>query len=426
MDRPAFRDPPDVHVEAKRRKVAIAKALVGAPSLPLPLPRFGFDLLDVEANGKSIDLLVGATFAVARASLSMSDVTHSVRVEIRELQPIAVRYRPALQVMRERLERGVTEEKWLAAKAEVLALRKLPTDVPLSHFRQLIEGITPPAGLVRTGFLCNQDCGFCWQSREWPGYDPLQLRTWIEDLRALGVDDLTISGGEPTLDKHLVEHVRHAKSLGIGRVVIETNAIQIGKRPALAKELKDAGLDRAFVSFHSGDAALSDAETRAPGTHAKTVAGIHALLEAHVHVILNAVIVRGTLAELPALPAYVRRTFARGWLGGITLSIPTHPYERDLAEAIMPEPEAMRDALTRTIEAASQEGILLFGLDGPCGPQLCAYGADPRVTDLTPKSPLSFRGHVKECEGCSVRHACHGVRHEDYARFGARAVLPVI
>jgi MoaA/NifB/PqqE/SkfB family radical SAM enzyme len=421
----SFRDPPDVTMEAQRRKVNIVRALVGATALPLPLPRFGLELLDVEANGTSIDLLVGERFPVASVRISASEGPHAVRVEARETQPSAVRYRRALGVMRERLELGISREKWLLAKTEVQALRKLPTDVPLSHFRQVVEGIAPPAGLVRTGFLCNQDCGFCWQSREWPGYDGVQLRTWIEDLRALGVDDLTISGGEPTLDRELAAHIRHAKSLGISRVVIETNAIQIGKRPALATELQEAGLDRAFVSFHSGNAEVSDAETRAPGTHAKTVAGIHALLAAKVHVILNAVITRATLSELPALPGYVRRTFARGWLGGITISIPTHPYERALAASIVPEPEAMRDALARTIDAASQEGILLFGLDGPCGPPLCAYGADTRVTDLSPKSPLSFRGHVTECERCSVRGSCHGVRNEDYARFGTRAVLPI-
>ena len=102
-------------MEAQRRKVNIVRALVGATALPLPLPRFGLELLDVEANGTTIDLLVGERFPVASVRISASEGPHAVKVEARETQPSAVRYRRALGVMRERLELGISREKSVAA-----------------------------------------------------------------------------------------------------------------------------------------------------------------------------------------------------------------------------------------------------------------------------------------------------------------------
>jgi hypothetical protein len=447
-----FRDPPSAEAEARAHRIAMAGALVGARELPQALPKFGIDLVDAEPVGRAIDLVLGArgvAFARVRVEAAGKDKAATANAEggakekgaphvdgpgdapsfdvaVRETQPFAVRYRAATALIRERLARAVTADKWREARAHAEAIAGLPVGVPLSHFRQLIEGIDPAAGLVRTGFRCNQDCGFCWQSREWPGYDAAQVRTWIEDLYALGARDLTISGGEPTLDKALVDHVRFARELGMRSIVIETNAIQIGKRPALATELRDAGLTRAFVSLHSGDAEASDVATRAPGTHARTVAGIRALLAAKVHVILNVVVLRDTVALLPELPGFVVRTFGRGgWLGGLSVSVPVLPFEYTLTPQILAEPEDVRAALGKTIDAAEQHGLLIFGIDGPCGPPLCAFGADRRVTDLSPKGPVSFRTYVAECEGCQVRGSCHGVQPDEYKRFGARAVAAI-
>ncbi len=425
-----FHDPIAPERLAQEHKIAIAAVLVGARELPLSLPKFGLRFMDVEADAKSISLVLGneqMALAEVRIESNGKGDDAAFNVKVRETQPLAVRHRAATTLIRDRLAIAVTPEKWRVARKSADAMLALPTGVPLSHFRQLVEGISPPMGLVRTGFRCNQDCGFCWQSRDWPGYSAAQVHTWITDIFNLGGRSLTISGGEPTLDRHLAEHIRHANALGMSSIVIETNAIQIGKRPEMAIELRDAGLTRAFVSLHSADAAVSDIATRAPGTHAKTVAGIRALLDAQVHVILNAVILRDTVAGLSEFPRFVRNTFGKnGWLGGVSISVPVLPWDYTLTPHILAEPEDVRAALAKTIDAAEKEGILIFGIDGPCGPPLCAFGADRRVTDLSPKGPVSFRTYVPECEKCKVRGSCHGVQPDEVARFGSRAVLPIV
>ena len=45
----------------------------------------------------------------------------------------------------------------------------------MGFYRQLVAGLDHAEGLIRTGFLCNQDCGICWQDRAWGRHTPEQV-----------------------------------------------------------------------------------------------------------------------------------------------------------------------------------------------------------------------------------------------------------
>ena len=426
--RVVFRDPAPLDDAARSLEHDIARILVNAPSLPVWLPPFRMFLNAVGLEGKAFVLQLGDERERRLASLRIERVSGEAhaRVTITEQAANGADLDRRLAVMRDRLGKAVTAERWSAARARAKKLRTLPVGVPLHALRQVIDGIDPPAGLVRTGFRCNQDCGLCWQGRDWGDYGGAQVRTWIEDLAAGGVRALTISGGEPTIDPEIAGHIAHAKALGFRTIALETNAIQMAK-PGFAERLRDAGLSECFVSLHSADAAVSDALTRAPGTHAKTVAGVQALLRAGVPVVLNAVMTAAGLATLPALPDFVRDSFgATKNVRGLVLSFPTTPFERSLLDSIVPEPEPMRAALRPAVARALELGLDLGGVAGPCGVPLCAFGADPRVADparVVPRVP--FRTYLPGCDGCSVRGACYGVRNEDAERFGGRCVQPI-
>lgn len=435
-----FRDPPSFDGEAKSLREAIAKALVRAPRLPVELPAFRLTLCDVAVDRRGIELRVGHEAPVAALRIEAmkgdavvslrrgpDDVAPAVKVTVREVHPSAKTHARALETMAERVQRAVTAAQWEEARALAKRLRSLPVGVPMGFYRQVVAGLEQPEGLIRTGFLCNQDCGLCWQDREWGGYDAEQILRWIEDLYAAGARSLIISGGEPTLDASLDRYLRHARALGFTQVTLETNAIQCSK-PGVAERLRDAGLTSAFVSLHSGDAATSDAITRAPGTHARTVRGALALLSAGVPVKFNAVMSLEGLDHLAALPDFIDGTFGahREKLLGLMLSYPTEPYDPALSPAIVPEPVKLRRVLRETLDRAFDLGLRPQGLDGPCGPPLCAFGADPRVTALRPvPGPLEFRQHLPACDGCAVRFACFGVRTADVDLYGAACATPL-
>jgi len=435
----AFRDPAPLDDEARALRLKIAHALVRAPRLPVDLPAFGLRLLDVTADARSVSLQLGPEHPVAalRVSRPRSDPgapvplrrpgEAGVEVAVEHLHGAARRHERELGVMADRLRRAVTVAQWEEARGHARALRALPVGVPMYFFRQLVPGLHSPSGLVRTGFRCNQDCGICWQSRDWAGFDGDQILRWIEDLAGAGVRSLILSGGEPTLDPRLPEYLAHARARGIPSLTLETNAIQCA-RGDLAARLRDAGLTDAFVSLHSADAAVSDAITRAPGTHERTVRGVHALLDAGVAVKINAVMTAEGLDHLAGLPDFIDREFGQhgNLLRKLMLSYPTDPYDQALVPAIVPEPVALRAALGATLERAFALGLVPEGLDGPCGPPLCAFGADPRVTSLRPiPEALPFRQYLAACDGCAVRGACFGCRTADVALYGDACAAPL-
>lgn len=431
-DPPRFRDPP-VHDEAASLRRELARILVAAPTLPVALPHPALHLVDVEAEDRGVALVLGtphpiASLVVQGASpekpLSLRRTAPVVTVALEMRHESAARYSPVLEVMRTRLEASLVADRWAMAQPPLEQLQRLAR-TPLDQLRQLVPGTRFVEGLVRTGFRCNQDCGMCWQGRHWEGFGRDQILTWIEDLRAAGAEHLSISGGEPTLDASLPDYIRRARALGFELVMLQTNAIQCA-RPDYARGLHEAGLHEAFVSLHSGDATVSDRVTRAPGTHARTVAGIRALLDAGITVNLNAVMTPETLVTLEGLPAFIRTEFGQHpGLRGLVLTLPIAPFDAALATELIPDPDDVRRVLRATLDRASALGVVIHDLDGPCGPQLCAFDADPRFATLRAVGDVTFRRRLPACNGCSVRDACFGPRLEQIARFGDACAHPL-
>jgi hypothetical protein len=217
-----------------------------------------------------------------------------------------------------------------------------------------------------------------------------------------------------------------ARELEYASVTLETNAIQMAKA-GYAQKLRDAGLQRAFVSLHSGDAATSDLVTRAPGTHKRTILGIQALLDVGVSISLNALITRESIAAIAGLPDYVRQTFGdHPLLESLVISDLGATFEEELVPKLIPEPEATRAALPLLIDRAAALKLRLDGLGGPCGPPPCMFGADARAMTLEAiPGPVPFRRYVAACDACAVKFACFGVREEQVELFGEDMVQPI-
>ena len=422
---PCFRDAGAAGDERRRLRLELARLLVSAPTLPVELPLFGTRLLDVEARDDALWLVLGQDAPLARLRLWRPSVGGAVEVRGEPGPQAPEELCRELPRMAARLRRALGSERWARAWPVARQLCALPPEAPRAQQRQLVEGVQPRVGLVRGTFRCNQDCVMCWQDRRWPSVDAAQLGGWLEDLRAAGAESLIVSGGEPTLDPGLPAMLARARALGFGAVTLETNAVLAG-RDGLGSRLRDAGLTAALVSLHSGEPAVSDALTRAPGTHGATLRGVEALLAAGLQVGLNAVLTGTALATLVELPRFVARSFGRSLALGLTLSYPVAPFARARLREVLPEPTRLRALLAQTIEQACAEGLALRGLDGPCGPPLCAFAADRRVTagKVVP-APVGFRRHASACARCAVRAACFGVSDDTLALFGEGCVLPV-
>ncbi|MEY2877662.1 MAG: hypothetical protein RLZZ15_42 [Verrucomicrobiota bacterium] len=162
---------------------------------------------------------------------------------------------------------------------------------------------------------CNFRCPYCMPQEVFgPGYqflrDP-QLMTLAElvkivaAFRALGVEKVRLTGGEPLLRADVPELIRILKhELGVRDVALTTNGWLLEK---LAPALRAAGLDRLNVSVDSLDDATAGKLNGLGFKVGRVLRGIDAAAALGLPIKINCVVQRGVNdAELPALAEYFR------------------------------------------------------------------------------------------------------------------------
>jgi pyruvate-formate lyase-activating enzyme len=284
---------------------------------------------------------------------------------------------------------------------------------------------------LRLGFRCNQDCSFCWQGRSWPEPPPGWYERWLDEFQAQGVRSLVITGGEPTLNRALPELLRRATQDHGMSVMLQTNAIQLAKERVLGK-LVESGLRELFVSFHSADAGVSDRLTRAPGTHQRTVAGIHAALAAGLRVTLNAVVEADNLAGIVDHARFIATEFVAGHPENPVVSVQySHPCayyeEQDWERAVVPL-DVVRDPIVEATEILTGAGVEVR-VSGSCGFPACVFQGHELAGQLLADAALaeqdvSGRAYGEVCRDCAVRAQCIGLRQEYMRIHGERGARP--
>ncbi len=283
----------------------------------------------------------------------------------------------------------------------------------------LRSGGAVTSALIRPFFHCNQDCRFCWVDLDQARVPDAMIGQALSAMALEGMKALSITGGEPTLDKRLPDQIRLARALGVEQVTLQTNAVRLERRE-LASVLAGAGLTRAFVSLHAAEASVSDSITRAPDTFDRTVRGIRNLLELGVSVGIGVVFTNDNrdqarrIVELLAGPL-------RG--ADLTLSVAAAVNDRVDARQVAPRYSTLAPSLREAAHAAHELGIAYAGLLGQCGLPPCILDGDPICfpefgSGLREWSAPQDFVHAPVCDGCSMRRLCPGVRASYAAAHG--------
>ena len=279
--------------------------------------------------------------------------------------------------------------------------------------------------LLRINYHCNQRCKFCWIE---PGYTNLPHDTVeekITELGKMGLKMLAITGGEPTLNNHLVEYVRLAKQTGIKEITLQTNAVRLAD-VEMCRLLKEAGLDSVFVSFHAHTAEISDSITGAPGTFEKTLRGISNLMDCDIFFTLSFVI---NALNYKIIPEYVEFVSTRIRGAPIIFSFVAPLYDALMHKGIIPRFSDIKPYLKRGIEICLERRIPYFGLSGMCGIPPCMLDGDMRCfPDI--QRVVSQGGEFDfikspDCINCSFDDYCFGVRRQYAELYGLDEVHSV-
>jgi hypothetical protein len=333
--------------------------------------------------------------------------------------------RPATSRWLRALRDRVTAEDRPAVMTPTLreALDAVARYLPLApgrdeDFRLLMPGPDGPVGALWLGVRCDQDCDVCWQNRR-AGEPPAALfAAWLDEMLAARPASIILSGGEPTLRDDLPTLLRRAKSQG-AHVVLETHGMHLAD-DVLRGALRDAGLDELVVSLHSADDGVSDAITRTPGGHARTLAGVEACLRDGLKVGIHAVVDARTAEGLPAHAALVL-----GRLRGVrrvSYSMPTRYFDGARYRAAMAPLDLVRPGLIAAARALRAGGVEARVL-GMSGFPLCATEEPAPQRDVT-EGERGGRVLGAACAGCSARPRCVGVPADYLAVFGERGMQP--
>lgn len=155
--------------------------------------------------------------------------------------------------------------------------------------------------LVELTYRCNLDCTFCYNDVAKKG-KPLTLSQYeamFDDLAAMSVLTVILSGGEPLSHPQFFEIGRAARDRGFV-VRIKSNGHALGGE--LARRLKDE-VDPFLVevSLHGATAETHDRQTRVPGSFDRLIANIRSMRELGLRVKANSALTRWNEGELATM-----------------------------------------------------------------------------------------------------------------------------
>lgn len=281
-----------------------------------------------------------------------------------------------------------------------------------------------PYHLLRVGLACNVECIFCNIPSE-SGLYPVSLS--LADIKNMADEifkkdlypKISITGGEPTIRKDLVEIVKYLKKKGAKTIEIQTNGIMLADND-LAGRLKKAGIGKAFVSFHSHLPKIHDLLISRNGGFEKCIQGIKNLLDCGVEVILNPVVNSLTYRSLPDYIDFVHENFPK--VICMSLSV-VQPNQRAIKnKKIIPRYGAIGPFVEKALDLADKYNIVVNNPN--CGLPLCIGGWHKRLDrcldynenlamnkNLESAHPKQLIDKVKpaSCRKCKLNEFCNGV-----------------
>jgi radical SAM protein with 4Fe4S-binding SPASM domain len=135
-----------------------------------------------------------------------------------------------------------------------------------------------------------------------------QLYKLIDEGIPLGVERLTVSGGEPFLYDELFQVLRYASSKGIKVTVYSCGVIKDGRNLSplsekIVRQLKASGTGKVIFSIHGESAGTHEYITRVAGSFALTLESIKRVLSVGLSVELHFVPMSVNVHEIPGVLA---------------------------------------------------------------------------------------------------------------------------
>ena len=217
--------------------------------------------------------------------------------------------------------------------------------------------VAPPRRAVwELTWRCNLRCSHCLVEggpNDKVELDPDEALDLVDQIADLGVERLTLTGGEPLMRRDWPALLRRAGDRGLVRILSSNGH---GIHAAQARQMADLGVSMVVMSI-DGDPATHDEARRYPeararrSSHAEVVAAIGQLRAVGIGVAVITAVNKGNLAELPSVHAGLKALGIDSWM--VQLSHATGRLDR----GAMLDPDQM-PALAAFLVAAAQDPVL--------------------------------------------------------------------
>jgi PqqA peptide cyclase len=249
--------------------------------------------------------------------------------------------------------------------------------------------LEPPVGLLaELTHRCPLQCPYCSNPVELAAArGELSTDEWarvFEQAAAIGVLQLHLSGGEPTLRADLSDLVRHARQAGLYTNLITAGVLLDEER---LDRLVLAGLDHVQLSLQGTDPAIAERIGGYRGGHTKKLAAAALVRQAGLPLTVNAVVHRQNLDQLDAMIALALELEAERLE---VAHVQYYGWALRNRAALMPSRKQL-DRATATVEAAraSLAGRLLIDYVVPDyyarRPKPCMGGWGRAMLAITPQ-----------------------------------------
>ena len=293
---------------------------------------------------------------------------------------------------------------------------------------------------LRLGTRCNFNCRYCLLGHEKRSTRSLaELEADLRHGRRLGLESLSLTGGEPSLHPDLLRIIRRGRALGYRRVILVTNASLLGAGRNLDR-LLEAGVDAVGFSFDAPDREVSRRLWRRDA-YAQVLDGIRRVM-AHDELVVGSISVltrlnMHLLPELVRLLAELARDRRGLYLPAIDFVMPEEnawAHRRALVPRLTeaaPHLEAALDEARRLGLPLTFRGVPACVMPAHREWDMERYMTIFDVVDLGDRSlqhraGLDFLRHKPPaCGTCAHRRGCLGVYRAYANLYGTNELRPV-
>ena len=141
---------------------------------------------------------------------------------------------------------------------------------------------------IKLDYRCNNNCIFCMTGGE-SGFLSLdETKKIVDEIDKSQFDIVTISGGEPTLNKDFIDILKYIKSKNF-EICLQTNA-RTFRDDNYAQIINEIGIEKYLISFHGYNQKVFEIITQRENSFVETIEGIRNIKKYNQYVIINIVV----------------------------------------------------------------------------------------------------------------------------------------